>query len=167
MSWGVLISGYVEHEHEHNAFNCLDLMQIEGISPDAAIFTCVLKACANARDFKKGLTIYAEVARRGGMLHEDRCLGNALVYMYVHCGFVKMAREVFDLLPLQNEATWTILMEGYLRLGMGEEAVDCFEKMQWGGFTPDSVTLNCISKVKARNSKCFPSNQKESLKTKT
>ena len=51
VSWSALIWGYIQQGQSHDALNCFDLMQCEGISPDATTFTCILKACGALGEF--------------------------------------------------------------------------------------------------------------------
>ena len=48
VSWNALISGFSQEGQYEEALGCFQRMQSEGFSPDAIIFTCLLKACGNA-----------------------------------------------------------------------------------------------------------------------
>ena len=53
VAWNALIAGYVRQEMVEEALNCFEQMQIHAISPDAATFSCTLKACGVLRDIEK------------------------------------------------------------------------------------------------------------------
>eukprot|EP00250_Pteridium_aquilinum_P009322 c18595_g3_i1 orf=2-544(+) len=61
--------------------------------------------------------------------------------MYAKCGSLTEAQDVFDELPYRNVVSWTSLITGYVEHGHTEEALDCFERMQREGFSPDRVTF--------------------------
>ena len=41
VSWNSLFAGYVQHGWDHKALDCYELMQFEGLTPNAITFTCI------------------------------------------------------------------------------------------------------------------------------
>lgn len=142
VSWNALIAGYGEHGHDEEAIKYFERMPGEGIYPDAITFVCLLKACGRTGDIDKGRDVHAEIERTG-LLQTDPAIGNTVVDMYVRCGLLAIAREVFNKIPFRDVVTWTILLAGYAEHGHGKEALDCIEEMQLLGFTPDAVSHVC------------------------
>ena len=140
VSWNALIAGYVQHEHGEEALNCFNKMKREGVAPDAITLACSLKACGCIKAAKLGREIHSEVARRG-LLEGDVVLGSTLVDMYIKCGLLENAKEVFINLPVRDVITWTALISGYAQHEFGEEALNCFKEMQNSGFSPNAMTL--------------------------
>eukprot|EP00250_Pteridium_aquilinum_P017875 c23816_g2_i1 orf=125-493(+) len=104
-------------------------MQLKGILPDAITFACTLKACGRSRAAEIGCQIHVECARKG-LLETDALLGSSLVDMYIRCGLLANAQEVFDRLLVQDAVSWTTLIAGYAHHDHAVEALTCFEQMQ-------------------------------------
>lgn len=146
MSWTALIAGYMEHGKDEEALKCLEQMQSDGICPDASMITCILKACGNIGALDAGIELHMEIARRE-FLKTDKVVGNALVDMYVKCGSLAKAQEVFDTIPVKNVVAWTTLIAGYADHMHEEEALYYFERMHLEGVSPDAVAYVCILKA--------------------
>ncbi|KAH7426697.1 hypothetical protein KP509_10G012900 [Ceratopteris richardii] len=144
--WSVLIAGYAEHGHGDEAIECYQKMRDEGLSPDAFTFMWVLKAYTSIGAIEKGEEIYAE-AKNQGSLQKDIMLGTSFLDMYGRCGNLARAQDVFNELPVQDIASWTALIAGYAQHGLGNEALNCFERMQEAGFSPNAATFTCILKA--------------------
>ena len=118
-----------------------------GISPDAVNYMCVLKACRAVRSLEMGEDIDTEVRKRG-LLQSNIALGSELVDMYAKCGALEKAREVFECLPERNVVSWSALIAGYVQQRLGDEALNCFRRMQeYAGVCPDAVTYLCVLKA--------------------
>ncbi|KAI5081458.1 hypothetical protein GOP47_0004641 [Adiantum capillus-veneris] len=144
--WNTMMGTYVDNGHEEDALHCYDTLQVDGVLVDAMTFGYCLKACSNLGAVDKGQEIHCEAERRG-FLHADVVLGNAVVDMYAKCGFLNLAQQVFDHIPMQNVVTWTALISGYAEHGQGEEALRCFDLMQLKGVTPNATTFVCSLKA--------------------
>jgi pentatricopeptide repeat protein len=67
-----------------------------------------------------------------------------LVDVYAKCGAFGDATAVIGQLPEQGTAvSWNSLISGYVEHGLGEEGLECLEKMQRRGLSPNSVTFIC------------------------
>jgi pentatricopeptide repeat protein len=94
---------------------------------------------------EKGCEIHAEVVKDG--YEEDLYLGTILLDMYVKCGRLAEAHDVFDELPVQDAIAWNALITGYAEHGPGIEALHLLEKMQLEGMAPNTVTYVCCLKA--------------------
>lgn len=146
ISWTALIVGYAQHKQHKEALLCFEQMQLSGFSPDAVSFACILKACGNLGALKKGQDIHAQAVREH-LLGGEIVIANALLDMYIKCGALEKAQEVFDQLSVWNVVSWTTLIAGYAEHGLNKKALVCFEEMQRFGFCPDAVTFACILKA--------------------
>ncbi|KAH7438788.1 hypothetical protein KP509_04G031200 [Ceratopteris richardii] len=143
ISWSALISGYAQHGHGNEALNCFEQMQLEGLSPDAVTFACILKACGDMKVMHKGEQVHMEIAKQG-LLETNPFLGNALVDMYVKCGDLRKAILVLEKLPSRDVVSWGTLMVGFRQHGQSEKVLDCFQQMQDEGILPDALTYCCV-----------------------
>lgn len=145
VSWNVMISGYGEHAHIDEAFECFQEMQREGIISTPATFVCLLKACATMGIVSEGQELNAEILRRG--LEKDTTVGNALVDMYGKCGALSEAQKVFSMIPNCTTVAWNTLISCYAEHGYWHEAADCFERMQREHIGQDGVTFASVLKA--------------------
>ncbi|KAI5070756.1 hypothetical protein GOP47_0015099 [Adiantum capillus-veneris] len=142
VSWTTLIVGYTEHGWGEEALACFEQMLAEGISADHVVLMSSLKACGKVGAMDKGEDIHAEVERRG-LLDKDLAIGNALVDMYVRCGSLSKAQEVFDNLRFRSVVSWTTLLAGYANQPHADNVLKFLERMQVEGVLPDAVALVC------------------------
>ena len=113
--------------------------------------------CLNAVNFpQKGFSeITSQMA--GKALHAFCIVGsvnlgifqtNTLINIYSKFGNIEHARYVFDEMRHRNEASWSTMLSGYVRVGLYEEAVGLFCQM-WGlgvepnGFMVASLITAC------------------------
>ncbi|KAI5085104.1 hypothetical protein GOP47_0001273 [Adiantum capillus-veneris] len=146
VSWNALISGYSESGYDRKVLKCFERMLYEGPLPNAVTFACVLKACANTGAVDKGRRIHAEVERMG-FLSKEAFVGSSLINMYAKSGFLVRAQQVFDMLPTKDVVAWTALISGYAEGEHGEEALECFKKLQLKGLSPNAVTYTSSLKA--------------------
>ncbi|KAH7423544.1 hypothetical protein KP509_12G060500 [Ceratopteris richardii] len=152
ITWTALISGYANHGYGIEALDCCEEMRIEGISPNSVTFACSLKACGIVGAKGKGSEIHVEVSQNG-LLWLNPVIGNALLSMYINCEMLSRAEEVFKELTSRDVVTWNILIAGYTKYELHEEALDLFNQMIQDGYRPDAVTyifiLKCCGIVRA------------------
>ena len=67
--------------------------------------------------------------------------------MYVKCGSLDNAREVFEDLYGRDVVSWNSLINGYAQLKENENVFDFFKKMLGEGMKPDAVTFVIVLSV--------------------
>ena len=95
VSWTTLIAGYVQHGLGNGALDCFRKMQGEGIFPTGVTYALILRACGIVGSLEIGEEIAVEVTKQG-FLKKDVVVGTALVEMYILCGALEKAQQVFD-----------------------------------------------------------------------
>lgn len=70
---------------------------------------------------------------------------NALIGMYVKCGAVGEARQVFDRMHVTDVVSWNSIISSYASKGMWEEAFVLFEGIKLHCSQENSVTWNTIA----------------------
>lgn len=146
VTWTALITGFVEYGHGEKALHCFDVMQLEGVLPNATTYVSSLKACCISGAVEKSLAIHSEMERKGA-LSKNAFVGSALVDMYSKFGMVYVAHGVFDEMPTRDVVLWTALIAGYTENGYGECALDSFEHMKLEGVSPNAATYVCALKA--------------------
>ena len=67
IAWNALISGYAEQGHGHEAVDCFQCMQIEGICGDEVTFLCVLSACVHAGLLDEAQMFFGNMTNKYGI----------------------------------------------------------------------------------------------------
>lgn len=112
VSYGAIIAGSSQHGYGHVALDLYDSMLKEGIKPDRVVFLAVLKACTSAQALDRGKLIHYELI--GSKLELDITIGTALVEMYIHCGCIGEAWELFRTLPARDGVLWSTMLMGFV-----------------------------------------------------
>jgi pentatricopeptide repeat protein len=140
VAWNALLTSYVEHKHCEDVFDCLESMQMLGVPQDSVTFLCVLKACGTLGVARLGQELQQEV-EKGKLLERDSVVRNALLDMYVKCGLIGNAQELFENLPFRDVVTYTALVTGYCQLGDTQSVFRLLYQMLIEGIVPNSVTF--------------------------
>ncbi|KAK2965348.1 hypothetical protein RJ640_013811 [Escallonia rubra] len=139
VSYGAVISGYVQNGNAEEALEVFRKMQLSGIKPDLATLIGFLPACSHLAALQHGACVHSYCIVRG--LTADTSLCNALIDMYCKCGKIDMARLAFDRTSGKDVVSWNAMIGGYGVHGLGNEAVSLFHDMQAIGVKPDDVTF--------------------------
>ncbi|XP_027343966.1 pentatricopeptide repeat-containing protein At1g03540-like [Abrus precatorius] len=102
----------------------------------------VLKSCAGLLALRFGQQVHGAVFVNGFGL--DLANSNALINMYVKCGYLVSARKVFDRMWKRNVITWSTMMAGYGMHGAFGEVFECFDRMVEAGERPDEITFTTV-----------------------
>lgn len=127
ISWSAIIDGYIKKACFKEALEVFQEMQREKIRPSQYILPSVLTACANLGSLDQGRWIHMYVERNS--FHVDAVLGTALVDMYVKCGRLDMAWQVFEKMKVKKVSTWNAMIMGLSIHGRAEDAIELFTKM--------------------------------------
>ena len=146
VSWTALIAGYAKHGHGEKALYCFENMQSHDVSPDVVTYFWCLKACGLTGAINKGVEIHLAIERQA-LFKKDIILNNALIEMYIKCGSLNLAQQVFDKIQTPDMVSWTILIGGYVEHGHGEDAIKCFERFRSEGISPNAFLLVYIMKA--------------------
>lgn len=144
-TWSAIISANVKLKDNEHAIVLYHQMLLSSISPDGPVFVAALKACASMSGLAEGKQIHTHAWESG--FQSDKFVGTALIDMYVKCGSLEDAREVFDALQQRDLVTWTSLISGYAQHGHAEKALHLFRQMQGHGLEPNQVTFSSIMKA--------------------
>lgn len=142
ISWTTMISGFVREGLNKEALSLFNQMMIEGIKPDNITLSCSLSACAGLGALEQGRWIHAYIDKNE--IKYDPILGCVLLDMYVKCGDMEKALEVFRRLEKKCVCAWTAIIGGFAVHGKGIEALEWFNEMQKAGIRPTSITFTAI-----------------------
>lgn len=138
-SWTAMIAGYVQWNNPQEAIRLFHQMEAENVSPNEVTVVAVLAACADLGALDLGERIH-EYARNCGF-HKNVRVCNTLIDLYIKCGCVDKAREVFDVMEERTVVSWSAMIGGHAMHGQGEEALELFSRMIGAGVKPNGVTF--------------------------
>lgn len=141
ISWNTMIGGYSKNGLPNEALSLFGAMVHES-KPDGRTMACILPACASLAALARGREIHGYALRNG--CFSDQHVANALVDMYVKCGLLVLARLLFDMIPMKDLISWTVMIAGYGMHGFGNEAIAVFNEMRQAGVPPDEVSFISI-----------------------
>ncbi|CAA0842695.1 Pentatricopeptide repeat-containing protein -chloroplastic [Striga hermonthica] len=145
-SWNVLIGGYAKKGFLDEAIELYERMLWlgeVGIRPDVYTFPCVLRACGGLGDWRRGREIHSHVLRFG--YESDTDVSNALITMYVKCGDLWGAKDVFDRMPKRDRISWNAMISGYFENGECLDGLLLFLSMREKCcFHPNLMTLTSV-----------------------
>lgn len=144
-SWSELISGYGRSGLFAEAFRLFSEMQMEGITPDASVYTGLIGAASIPSGLKLGKQIHSHMIRTG--LIPNISVNSALTNMYIKCGCLESSLLVSDQMVEKNAVVWTTLMVGYTQAGKEEEALALFHQMICEGIELDGFVFSIVLKA--------------------
>ncbi|KAG0589139.1 hypothetical protein M758_2G248400 [Ceratodon purpureus] len=142
IAWNTMIGGLAEGGAWEEASEMYHQMQREGIMPNKVTYVSILNACVNSASLRWGKEIHSRVIKAGFI--SDLSVANALISMYSRCGSIKDARLVFDKMVRRDVISWTAMIGGLAKNGLGAEALAVFQDMQRAGVEPNRVTYMSI-----------------------
>ncbi|KVH91200.1 Pentatricopeptide repeat-containing protein [Cynara cardunculus var. scolymus] len=117
--WNAVIKTFSHGNHGDDpkqAVFVLGLMLENGACVDKFSFSLVLKACSRMGLIREGIQIHGFLEKVG--FASDLYLQNCLICMYVKCGWVEFARQVFDRMPQRDSISFNSMIDGYIKCGM-------------------------------------------------
>ncbi|KAJ4981673.1 hypothetical protein NE237_032510 [Protea cynaroides] len=141
VSWNTMIGGFSKNCLPNDALSLFIKMQSE-LKPNAVSMACVLPACSCLSALERGREIHGNVLRNG--FSSDHYVNNSLVDMYVKCGALEVARLLFNMMPVKDLVSWTVMIAGYGMHGCGKDAIAVFNEMHCSGIKPDGVSFVAV-----------------------
>lgn len=139
VAWTAIIVGYVQNGFNKDAMELFSLMLCEGPEPNNYTLSAILSVCASLASLEHGRQIHSKAIRSKEGLSIS--VSNALITMYAKSGCIELARRAFSQISLTMEpVSWTSMIIALAQHGLGEEAVNLFDKMLFHGVVPDHIT---------------------------
>lgn len=140
-----MIDAYIENQCLHEAFGIFRSMQLSKHRSDTVTIARILYVCSELKMMKMGKEIHGQVLKRNFEL--VHFVSAELVKLYGKCGLVKMAKMVFEAIPVKGSMTWTAIIEAYGDNGEFQEAIDLFDQMRSSGISPNHFTFKVVLSV--------------------
>ncbi|KAL2333858.1 hypothetical protein Fmac_015071 [Flemingia macrophylla] len=144
VSWNSMISGYTVNGFVDDAILLFcDMLRDEVAGgPDHATFVTILPAFAQVADIHAGYWIHGYIVKTGMRL--DSAVGSGLISLYSNCGYVSMARAIFDKVSDRNVIVWNAIIRCHGTHGLALEALALFRQLVEAGLRPDGIVFLCL-----------------------
>lgn len=139
VSWTAMVTGYMKERRYNDGLALFHQMQVAGIEPNELALVNVLSACAHLGAYEMGKWVHRYIDRC--RIFMNPILGTALLDMYVKCGYIQKASQVFKKLPERSVCAWNSMIGGLAMHGYGDMALDKFAQMQAEQTRPDDITF--------------------------
>ncbi|KAK7345325.1 hypothetical protein VNO77_15927 [Canavalia gladiata] len=141
ISYNAMISAYSFNSKVVDAVLLFRQMRREKERVDVNTVTVLglVSGCSVPSHLSIGMCLHGCKVRFG--FDADLAVANSLVTMYVKCGEVERARQLFDEMPVKDLITWNAMISGYAQNGHARLVLELYSEMKLGGVSPDPVTL--------------------------
>ncbi|KAH7440418.1 hypothetical protein KP509_04G106200 [Ceratopteris richardii] len=143
VSWNALIAGYTANGLNQKVLDCFHQVNYEGLEPDGATFSCVLRACSSIGSVNVGREVHAEIVSTGIYINDPPVI-KGLITMYAACGSFVHAQVEFEKLSIRDASAWSLMVKLAGINHQGDIAVRYFEDMLAHGVSPDAIVFTCL-----------------------
>ena len=117
VTWSSLILGYAEQEQGHEALNCFEKMQNEGLIPNVVTLSCVLSACSRSGKLNEAQMLFTNMTTKYGInptLEHYTCM----VMAFGCAGRIEKAISLIKTMPHSDESSvWIALLGACTKWG--------------------------------------------------
>ncbi|KAL3840537.1 hypothetical protein ACJIZ3_025128 [Penstemon smallii] len=139
--WTAMISCCNQNGHYLEALKTFVKMLERKVETNSVTLMNVICSCARLGLLREGQSIHGYVIRNNVDLDGD-FLRSSLIDLYANCWKLRYSRTVFDTTKEKHIVSWNILISGYTREQMADEALSLFIQMLVLGIFPDSFALS-------------------------
>lgn len=140
VSWGAMISAFLQQGCNHEALVLLNSLREDGERPDEFVLGSTLNACANIAALNQSKAIHLHVIITGFERH--LCVASAIVDAYAKCGDIESSRMAFEQLSREGDAIlFNTMITAYAQHGLVGKAAELFERMKETNIQPNHATF--------------------------
>ncbi|KAJ8621908.1 hypothetical protein MRB53_030437 [Persea americana] len=154
ITWSAVIAGYTQNGRSHDALLVFRQMIRESTSaddgtgthllPNSNTIASVLSACVQLRALSFGEQVHCLTIKISTYTENDVFVGSVLIDLYGRCGFMGLARHVFNSMVEKCVVAWSILIAAHVENSCPSDAIETFKQMVYGGTTPNHVTFTTV-----------------------
>lgn len=143
ISWSSLILGYAQEGNLEEAMNLFKLLRVSMCHQlDGFVLSSLIGIFADFALVEQGRQMHALATKTPSGL--DISVANSILDMYLKCGDPDESERLFDEMPTKNVVSWTVMITGCGKHGLGKEAVRLFNSMQLDNIEPDGVAYLAV-----------------------
>lgn len=123
------------------AVDVVQYVQQQGAQVNSSDYMKMLKRCIEVKDLVAGRQVHQHIIQHRTV--PDQYTVNALINMYIQCGSIEEARQVWKKLSYMERTvhSWNAMVVGYIQYGYIEKALKLLRQMQQHGLAPDRTTI--------------------------
>ncbi|KAE9609169.1 hypothetical protein Lal_00020260 [Lupinus albus] len=142
ISWTTLIRGYAEEDNLPEAMELFQQLRESRHKVDGFVLSSLIGVFADFALVQQGKQMHAYTIKVPYGL--DISVANSILDMYMKCGLTDQADALFREMIARNVVSWTVMITGYGKHGVGNKAVELFNEMKLDQIEPDSVTYLAV-----------------------
>ena len=143
VSWSTMISGCVQNNQSSEALTVFDNMKAHGIRPDGVTLVSIISACTNLSVLEQGKSVHEYIKEY--QYNITVVLGTSLIDMYMKCGCLDAALEVFDKVEEKGTPCWNAVIVGLAMNGLVTKSLDMFSEMEASATAvPNEITFTGV-----------------------
>ncbi|XP_006649982.1 pentatricopeptide repeat-containing protein At1g05750, chloroplastic-like [Oryza brachyantha] len=143
VSWTTMISGCVQNDQSSEALSVFNSMLAQGIKPNEVTLVSIISACTNMSSLEQGKLIHEYIRKH--QYNITVVLGTSLIDMYMKCGCLESALEVFDRMEQRGTPCWNAVIVGLAMNGLVTKSLDMFSEMELSSTaTPNEITFTGV-----------------------
>ncbi|KAL5582246.1 hypothetical protein UlMin_014688 [Ulmus minor] len=127
VDWTTLMSSYARYGIPGNGLRLFIEMRRQDVRVDDVALVCVFNACARSGNVGVGVQGHGLLAKMGWSSSVKVC--NAAMDMYVKSGLLGEARRVFEGMGEWSVVSWTVILDGSIKLESVESGRLVFDAM--------------------------------------
>ena len=108
VSWNAMITAFAQEGFPERALFLFQEMEMKDVKPNVITMVSVLSACAKKLDLEFGRWICSYIEKNE--IAVDLTLNNAMLDMYVKCGSINDAKNLFDRMREKDIVSWTTML---------------------------------------------------------
>ncbi|XP_022767418.1 pentatricopeptide repeat-containing protein At3g09650, chloroplastic [Durio zibethinus] len=149
ITYNILLKGYCKQLQIDKAKELLrEMADDAGIKPDVVSYNILIDGCILIDDSAGALAFFNEMRERG--IAPTKISYTTLMKAFALSGQPNLANKVFDEMLRDPRVkvdlvAWNMLVEGYCRLGLVEEAKKIIQRMKEDGFYPNVATYGSLA----------------------
>ncbi|KAL2935642.1 hypothetical protein RDABS01_018760 [Bienertia sinuspersici] len=142
ISWASLVLGYAQEGYFMEALDVLRQLSESNIQVDSYTLSALISVFADFAFLEQGKQLHAYSIKVPSGLELE--VGNSIADLYHKSGLMEEAERFFSEMPLKNRVSYTVMITGYGKYGLGKEAVILFNQMLSEKIKPDRITYLAI-----------------------
>ncbi|XP_050214718.1 putative pentatricopeptide repeat-containing protein At3g13770, mitochondrial [Mercurialis annua] len=156
ISWTAVISACGGNGDAAKGLKFFDEMLHEDIMPNEFTFATVFSLCCVMLALNVGRQVHSLSIKRG--YQSNLRISNSVMYLYLKCGCMDEARNLFDKMEITNSVTWNAMIAGhaqamdtakddFVAYRSGLKALHIYLKLNRTGMKSDPFTLSSVLTV--------------------
>lgn len=142
IAWNSMIAAYSVRGDSKSCIKLFTMMKDEGTCPSLITFSSILLASSRSAQLQHGKFMHGYMIRN--CVEADLHIYSALIDLYLVCGSILLAKNVFEKMPKTNVISWNVMISGYVKVGNYFGALGIYDEMKEAGVRPNAITVTSI-----------------------